>query len=730
MFPFFHEDTNIGRCIKVKDHCKFCVKANLCSDVEKCTNMANRSIYEYVAHSFLFFFHLTFTFQMATIIQVETISVCSDFGDEMTSYSQKNDVGLENQNEQSIGVASVMQQTVTEKELMDARLLIRAMEAEHIQLLKELKHLQEENRKYMGVISNEEKMQSDSVHKLKMHCLGSDNLSSKKEGRVMESDHIAPKNLQEKLGRLTKDLENARLLNCQYQQVQASQLSCQHEADLVREQVEMETARTILHLQEEVTALQLELNQRLASVTEENTRLRDSITAKEEEVKSICVDWERATLELTSFLLDGSKSLKDASRQIENIACSFPQINVWVGENVERAARVCIDKEERILLLQRSLEDAQRMIVEMEMKLSSLKGATIAFNEFQEPSGDVKTDEAARLSILFNDKTDLVKVLTTELKLKEDQLIMAEKRADSAFLIVKWLVDCNKAAYGDHTEVDIPISSIATSKGMQSGVMAGIMERIEFLTTDNLDTQMELAKLVLLECENVINTSQEDAEVHLSTLQKDIFEACSVYKELIQDLQREVLDMRSKFFELKENCKNPQISTTNLPSVGAAESLKCHLLHQVKGELAQANDILKLIKDCFKTKATLHVQLPNDEDAIENDSWSSNSSTSSSDFSIESFATGNNLSGSHCSRKTTELTYDKKFEEVSAQSDLESSEKLGLFGLRKELRKALYVFDKLDVWLTTILDESDIGECSHTKGTNFRGFYVCKRKTT
>ncbi|XWS14274.1 hypothetical protein CRYUN_Cryun36dG0108600 [Craigia yunnanensis] len=647
---------------------------------------------------------------------VETISVCSDSGDEIASYSQKNDVALENQNEQNISVASVMQLTATQKELIDARLLIKAMETEHIYLLKELQHLQEENRRYMEMISNKDKLESESVHKLKIHCLEPYHLASEKEGVVMESEHIDPRDLQDKLDRLNKDLENARLLNYQYQQVQASQLSCQHEADLVREQVEMETARTLLHLQEEVAALQLELNERLASITQENTRLRDTITAKEEEVKSICVDWERATLELTSFLLDGSKSLKDASRQIESIACSFPQINVWVGENVERAARVCMDKEERILLLQRSLEDAQRMIVEMEMKLSSLKGATIAFNEFQEPSGDGKTDEAARLSILFNDKTDLEKVLSYELKLKEDQLIMAEKRADAAFLFAKWLVDCNKASYGDHAEVEIPILTLATSEGLLSDMMAGMMARTKFLTTDNLKDQVELAKLVILESENVINTSQEDAEVHLSALKTDIFEACSVYKELLRDLLREILDMRSKFFELKENWKNLQISTTKLQSVGTAKSLKCHLLHQIKGELAQANGILKLIKDCIKAKASMHVHLPNDEDMIESDSWSSNSSTSSSDFSVETFASGNNLSGSHCSRKTTELMDDTKLEEVSPQSDLELSEKLGKFGLRKELWKALDVFHKLYVWLTTILNESDIGECSHTEG--------------
>ncbi|KAK6265212.1 hypothetical protein QUC31_016049 [Theobroma cacao] len=642
---------------------------------------------------------------------VETISVCCDSGDEIASYSQKDDVALENQNEENISVASDMQHSVSQKELIDARLLIKAMEAEHIYLLKELQHLQEENRRYMEIISNKE-LENESVHKLQIDCLEPDHLASKNKGLVMEREDIDPKDLQDKLDRLTKDLDNARLLNCQYQQVQASQLSCQHEADLVREQVEMETARTILHLQEEVATLQLELNERLASVTQENIRLRDTITAKEEEVKSTCIEWERATLELTSFLLDGSKSLKDASWQIENIARSFPQINVWVGENVERAARVCIDKEERILLLQRSLEDAQRMTVEMEMKLSSLKGATIALNEFQEPRGDMKTDDTALLSMLFNEKIDLEKVLLYELKLKEDQLTMAVKRADAAFLVAKWLVDCNKAVYGDHAEVDIPILTLATSEGMQSNVMA----RIKFPTVDDLKAQVELAKLVILESENVINTSHKDAEVHLSTLQTDIFEAYSVYKELLQDLLREILDIRSKFSELNENCNNFQFSTIKLQSVGAAKSLKCHLLQQIKGELAQANEILKLIKDCIKTKASMNVCMSNEEDVIENDSWSSNSSTSSSDFSIESFASGNNLSGSHCSRKTAELMDDTKFKGVSLESDLEFSEKSVTFGLRKELRKALDVFHKLYVWLTTILDENDIGECSHTEG--------------
>ncbi|KAK8582314.1 hypothetical protein V6N13_032069 [Hibiscus sabdariffa] len=643
---------------------------------------------------------------------VETISAHSDSGDEIGSYSQKNDLALENQNQQNISVASVGRHRDTQ-ELIDARLLIKAMEAEHMHLLKELQHLQEENRRYMGIINNEDKLESESVHTHKLHCLEPDHLASKTEGLVMASELIDAKDLHDKLDRLTKDLENARLLNCQYQQIQASQLSRQHEADLVCEQVEMETTRTILHLQEEVAVLQLELNEKLASIAQENTRLRDTITTKEEEIKSICIDWERATLELTSFLLDGSKSLKGASRLVENIACSFPQINLWVGENVERAARVCIEKEEKILLLQRSLEEAQRMIVEMEMKLSSLKGATIAFNEFQEVDDDVKIDEAASSSILFNDETSLEKVLANELKIKEDQLTLAEKRANAAFLIAKWLVDCNKVAYRDHAEMDdIPV--LTTSERMQSDVMDGMMTHMKFLTTDNLKAQEELAKLVILEFENVINRSYEDAEVHLSALQKDILEASSVYKNLLQDLLTEVFDMRSKIFELKQNCKRFQSSRTKMQPVKAAKSLKCHLLHQIKGEIAEANQTLKSIKDCIKTKASMHAHLPND-DVIEKDSWSSISSTSSSDYSTESIASENDLIGSHCSMKTTEVVYDTKSDEISPQSDSGLSESSATFGLRNELWNALDVFHKLYVWLTTILNESDIGERFHTE---------------
>ncbi|KAI9195107.1 hypothetical protein LWI28_011738 [Acer negundo] len=393
---------------------------------------------------------------------VETISIRSDSGDEVASYSQADDMTLQNKNDQNMTSNLVSHPDDTQKELMDARLLIEALEHEQVRLFQELQLMQEQNHRYMEISNNKDNADGQSELKLENHCLESGDLEMQNKGLVKaSSEGIDRMSLQGKLDKLTKDLEEARLLNCHYQEDQASQLSRQHQVDLVREEVEIETSRTILHLQEEVAALQLELHEGFGYMTQQNTSLRNTISAKEEEIRELGMEWEKATLELTNFLVDGSRSLKAASRQIESFACSFPQVNVEIGENVQRAARACIEKEETIQLLQRSLEDAQKMVLEMEEKLTSLKGATIALNEFQQPDKEKGTEETIHLNMELKEKINMVKVLETNLKLKEDQIIKAEKRADAAFLVVKWLYDSEKVVLKDDINKDILVSKLA-----------------------------------------------------------------------------------------------------------------------------------------------------------------------------------------------------------------------------------------------------------------------------
>lgn len=369
-------------------------------------------------------------------LQVETISMRSESRDEVAPYNQSDD--------QNMRSDRILHQSDIEKELIDAKMLIEAPESEQVCLNRELQLMQEQNQRYMEILSYRDYAEGQTLVNSESYCLESNDFEKQKKRVVKESSKgIDRMSLQAKLDKLTEELKTARVLNCQYQEDQASQLSRQHQVDLVCEQVEMETTKTILHLQEEVASLQLELHENLCCMTEENTCLRNTIAAKEEELRSRCIEWEKATLELTNFLVDGSRSLRDASGQIESIACLFPQFNVEVTENVRRAAKVWIEKEETILLLQKSLEDAQRMVIEMKEKLNSLKGATIALNEFQHP-GNECTDEAIQLSMTLNEKINMVKLLESKLKSKEDQITEAEKRAQASFLVVKWLSDFNK----------------------------------------------------------------------------------------------------------------------------------------------------------------------------------------------------------------------------------------------------------------------------------------------
>lgn len=346
----------------------------------------------------------------------ENISIRSDSEDDMTSYNQPEDEVLQNKNDEKISDGLAMQSSCPHEELMHARSLIKTMESEQVRLIKELQFMQEENHRYMEILSNKDLVDRESVLKLESHCKETSNLENQKQGLVMgSSKDISTAALQAKLDRMTKELEEARLLNCQYQEDQASPLSRKHQSELVCEQVEVETAKTILHLQEEVAAIQSELEGRLCSTAEENMRLRDTVTAKEDEIRVLCMEWERATLELTSFLIEGSKSLRDASGQIESIAYSFPHVNDWLGEHVERAAKVCVEKEETILLLQKSLEDAQNMVLDMEQKLNSLKGATAALTEVQQRENDASTKKTIQLSALLNSKINMIDMLENKL---------------------------------------------------------------------------------------------------------------------------------------------------------------------------------------------------------------------------------------------------------------------------------------------------------------------------
>ncbi|XP_077240478.1 phragmoplast orienting kinesin 1 isoform X2 [Tasmannia lanceolata] len=360
-------------------------------------------------------------------------------------------------NNQEAGDAVPLQNMDARKELTDGGFLLDAMKLQQVHLIEELDNLRQENSHYLKLLRSNVHNDIQSRIPLETHCEPSKGHRKAEELGHQDADPMAgcgaitESALQAKLERMHRDLEEAKILNRRYQCDQASQLSRQHEIEQVREEVELETAKTIIYLQGELAALQQEvesrnesessattqslflrtenqeLQERLCIMTQENIRLSNTLSAKDGEISALIEGWEKAILDLTSFLLDGYQSLEDASDQIEGILNSFPQKNFWIGEQVERAMKVFIEKERVIGYLQKKLEDAQRLGLEMKLKLSSLKGATLAISEVQQLENNENVKEVIQLRASLLEKMSLIQELEIKLKNKEDQIVEAER---------------------------------------------------------------------------------------------------------------------------------------------------------------------------------------------------------------------------------------------------------------------------------------------------------------
>nr|XP_027115822.1 kinesin-like protein KIN-12E isoform X3 [Coffea arabica] len=590
--------------------------------------------------------------------------------------------------------ALVLQCSEIQKELKDARSVIEAMESKQLCLIEELEFLRNENDKLMETLQKEQN--GEGKHRPEPeHC----NMQS---GFVLDEDlnfvtegenDSCTLVLQAKLVKLSKDLQHAQLLNSQYLKDHATGLSQQSQAESIQEDVEIETARTILHLQEEIATLQSELQGRTKSLEEENRSLRNCIAAKDGEMEVLCSEWERATLELTNFLLDGSKSIGDASSQIESIGSLFPCDNVWVSEHVERAAKLCVEKEESMFLLKRSLEDAQTTVLEMDQKLNSLRGATMVLSEAQQ-----------------------IEHLESNLIYHEGPITEVKRYADYNFLEMKTNFHQPMVVLWDNVEKNVPSADAHTS------------------VTAEVNADIELAHYGLLEAESAISISRVDAESHFMSLQSDIHETFSLYKELIQDLVNDIHDMRRNFVKLNVNYGSVDIHTSGSPLVHTLRFLEhengYNMLHQILGELAEVNKRLNSM-NAYLSGIVYSCQSPAEVNGWTTDFSSSNSSA---DSGLTSKQIAVNRYGQYLEKKT-EQTFDLEPEESfvvsskyqeSGHSRLVETldcDRLTSFCLRKEFRAAYDALSKINDQLTAIFSVEDTWDGS-TSGVCFTNSHL------
>ncbi|XP_023765735.1 kinesin-like protein KIN-12C isoform X1 [Lactuca sativa] len=366
---------------------------------------------------------------------------------------------------------NMLQSTDNIQELMEAKALLGAMKSEQATLVAELQYIRQENDRLVETLNNTNNAQTHECHTSE-----NQNLPPVTNNSMMD--------LQARLDKMAKDLDDVDLPDDLEDRLSHSSLK--NEVCLVDEEVENEATNAILNLQEELASLQVKYHGRLCSMSEENKKLRRIIEAKEDEVYTLHTEWERASLELTSFLLDGSKSLKDASGQIEAIACSFPHYNVSVTEHVKKAAIVCIEKQETILRLEKNLVDAQTTILEMQEKLNSLRTATIALTEIQSTQHDERTKienqvedfmegicEMRKNLLELKETNKMVEGMGCTHQMQENQLLMVQ-RIITELVSINNKLDNMKAYFEDlddfSTDISTSSSNLSDDEDLQENI--------------------------------------------------------------------------------------------------------------------------------------------------------------------------------------------------------------------------------------------------------------------
>ncbi|URE45943.1 KISc [Musa troglodytarum] len=350
-------------------------------------------------------------------------------------------------------------------ELKDARSIIEALESEHILLINEMEEARERCNQQKEILNKQE--QEIFLLRNKSGLCPSE---IEKQSTVQEELRNIPHGnyenegspLQVKLKKMQASLEKARDLNMRCQSDQVSQTSLEQEMDEVRRQVEIETAEVIVCLQEELAALQKqadgskqneliakqnliglqtelkELHVRLHVMAEENEKLGELIEEKDRDLRSLTEDWERLACEIADILADGNMSLEEATDQVDSISDSFPKRS-WIGEQIERIIKGISERDLLIEELQKCLEEAQNIRCDMEWKLRSLRGATLAITEAQQLESSDKEQEILRLTTEITEKMFTINELENGIEVQEEQIKKAELNATVAFMTVNKL---------------------------------------------------------------------------------------------------------------------------------------------------------------------------------------------------------------------------------------------------------------------------------------------------
>lgn len=317
-----------------------------------------------------------------------------------------------------------------ETELSNAKSIIESLESQIILLIKELEEVRERN------------------------------LSRKIEPRRLSLKHLEKEDspLNIKLKKMQASIEMAQSIK----HVPESPL--ERERDEVRKQAEVATAEVIVCLQEELEASQ----ERVEELEVEQVELCAQLDALQREKKESQREWEVLAHEIASVLSDGNTALEAATDDFQTISGGFWQKD-WVGSQLGNLARGICERDGLIEELNNCLEDAQRVSSDLEWKLRSLRGATLAITEAHQQENREKEREISMLEeemcrVYLGEEVLLgcfasMQLETQEVKLLKEELQEKENKIEIAMLDIvgdvskaKILIEEIKGGLGENHE--------------------------------------------------------------------------------------------------------------------------------------------------------------------------------------------------------------------------------------------------------------------------------------
>ncbi|CAA6653923.1 unnamed protein product [Spirodela intermedia] len=464
-----------------------------------------------------------------------------------------------------------------------------------------------------------------------------------------------------KLENVQRELMEARRLNTQLQRENSSE-SCQsYEMERIGEQIEVEIAIMISNLHKELAVLQKEVSSQQATdfldenpltiLTRENqelkersckatnaiAELKDIIDTKDARINVMAEEWEKAVIDLTSFLLDGCQSLEDASGQINSILDSFPHSKTWISDHVERAMKIFIEKERLIVDLKKNLEEAQKMSLEMTSKLNTLRGAMLAMTEVHEFEHNETTKEVLYLQAILNEKMLKIHELQDNVEYADDHIIKEGKQDDAAFMgieksnemvntkharVNKLLVngaemdfpqyqpsqgkDCDpvstkfQTSFG-HNEKKQTEDLASGSKLLLSMESNGfVAEESQFDANVSLlkeiQAQVETSMLQTLDSDSELFTLFRDTQSYLSSLMSDINDTYSEAKYFFQQSIAELLHTKKHIIQLSMHNPVCIVGTSVLEDKRRSQSGPYSTIQLIKNNLSDANGKLRTLK--------------------------------------------------------------------------------------------------------------------------------------